>query len=68
MPYTNGDGTFHDRRTCRRLHNTGARIRAIDDAGERDACDNCVDGPDICTVEKSDGDTCGRERPCPYHD
>lgn len=24
--------------------------------------------PDTCPVEKHDGDICGRERPCPYHD
>ena len=24
--------------------------------------------PDTCTVTKTDGETCGRERPCPYHD
>lgn len=23
---------------------------------------------DICTVELASGGTCGRERPCPYHD
>lgn len=43
MPYTNGDGTSHDRRTCRRLHNTGRRIRRIDTGGDRDACPNCTD-------------------------
>ena len=44
MPWTNGDGTYHDSRTCRRLHRTGNRIRRIDDAGDRDACEHCVDG------------------------
>ena len=23
---------------------------------------------ETCQVEKSDGEVCGRERPCPYHD
>jgi len=23
---------------------------------------------DVCNVEKSDGEICGRETPCPYHD
>lgn len=23
---------------------------------------------DTCTVEKADGETCGRDLPCPYHD
>lgn len=26
------------------------------------------EGAAACTVEKSDGEICGRERPCPYHD
>lgn len=26
------------------------------------------DEPETCTVEKADGDVCGRELPCPYHD
>jgi hypothetical protein len=43
MPYVNGNGTYHDRRTCRRLHNTGRRIRRVDAAGDRDACPNCTD-------------------------
>jgi hypothetical protein len=74
MPYTNGDGTYHDRRTCRRLHNTGGRIRQTDDAGEWEACSHCTaegeretDSADICTVELSSGGECGREKPCPYH-
>lgn len=25
-------------------------------------------GEDLCTVELAAGGTCGRERPCPYHD
>lgn len=24
--------------------------------------------PDACEVTKQDGEVCGRERPCPYHD
>jgi len=42
MPYINGDGVYHDRRTCRRLHNTGSRIRRIDAAGDRDPCPHCA--------------------------
>lgn len=69
MPYvsTTGD-TYHDRRRCRRLHATGGRIRSVESAGDRDACPHCVDGPDTCQVELSSGGTCGRDRPCPYHD
>jgi hypothetical protein len=43
MVYTNGDGTYHEDSTCRRLHNTGGRIRFVEDADDRDACDHCVD-------------------------
>jgi hypothetical protein len=67
MPYANGDGTYHDRRRCRRLHNTGGRIRRVE-AGDREACENCVDGPDTCQVVKNDGEVCGRDRPCRFHD
>lgn len=74
MPYTNGDGVAHARRTCRRLHNTGNRIRRVDDADGLTPCENCGDGlaegeSGTCEVELSSGDgICGRERPCPYHD
>jgi hypothetical protein len=53
MPYTNGDGTYHDRRRCRRLHNTGRRIRRIDDAGDRDPCPHCIDDttPEVASIE-----------------
>ena len=43
MPYTNGDGTYHDRRTCRRLHRTGDRIQRTEDTAELAPCDHCVD-------------------------
>lgn len=26
------------------------------------------EGVATCTAEKTDGEICGRERPCPYHD
>lgn len=46
MPYASTTGTtYHDSRTCRRLHATGGRIRQTD-AGERDACPHCVDDPE----------------------
>jgi len=69
MTYTNGDGTYHNRRTCRRLHNTGGRIRPTD-AGKGEPCEWCVTDPepDTCQVVKNDGEVCGRERPCQYHD
>lgn len=27
-----------------------------------------VDDTETCTAVKSDGEVCGREKPCPYHD
>jgi len=30
--------------------------------------DGSPDSPGTCSVEKHDGEICGRERPCPYHD
>ena len=42
MPYINGDGIYHDRRRCRRLHNTGQRIRRIADTDELTPCDHCA--------------------------
>lgn len=35
---------------------------------EADAEDADEEEPDTCQVEKADGDVCGRERPCQYHD
>jgi hypothetical protein len=70
MPYASTTGErYHDRRRCRRLHATGGRIRAVD-AGDREPCPHCVDDtePDTCEVVKTDGEVCGRDRPCPYHD
>lgn len=67
MPYTNGDGVVHSRRTCRRLHNTGNRIRRVDSDGLT-PCENCGETSDTCEVELSSGGTCGRDRPCAYHD
>lgn len=33
-------------------------------------CPECttVGEPDTCQVVKQDGEVCGREKPCPYHD
>jgi len=69
MAYTSTtDDTYHDRRRCRRLHATGGRIRPTENTDSLDACPHCVDGLGTCEVEKSDGEVCGRDRPCPYHD
>jgi len=39
---------------------------AAADAEDGDGGDS--EGSDTCMVEKSDGELCGRDRPCPYHD
>lgn len=39
---------------------------AVDEAEARGEAD--ADGADTCDTVKSDGEVCGRERPCPYHD
>ena len=41
---------------------------AGDDSGRADSDDSDADPDDVCTTVKSDGDVCGRDRPCPYHD
>lgn len=36
---------------------------------DADFCPDCTDASSgTCEVEKSDGEICGRERPCRYHD
>ena len=50
MPYTTGDGIYHNRRRCRRLRRTGSRVRRIDDTSNLDACDHCVDERDTAEL------------------
>lgn len=54
MPYTNGDGTYHESRRCRRLHNTGNRIRRIDETRDRDPCGHCVETDGEKTMAERD--------------
>lgn len=35
---------------------------------EEDTDDDSEYSVETCSVEMTSGDTCGRERPCPYHD
>lgn len=74
--------TYHRTRTCRRLHTERGRINRVDDTEGMTACPVCLpdDGDDdaedgagggtagTCEAKKTDGEVCGRERPCPYHD
>ena len=43
-----------------------AAVRAL--AAAYDTTPDALRVDDTCDVVKSDGDVCGRERPCPYHD
>lgn len=47
MAYTTGDGTYHDRRRCRRLHRTRNRITRVDETADLEPCDRCVDDDPI---------------------
>jgi hypothetical protein len=74
MPQYEAAGTYHDRQRCRRAHASGDRLTPIDDTDGLDPCPHCVEAGDdgdeteTCTEVKSDGEVCGRDRPCPYHD
>jgi len=68
--------TLHTDRDCTDDHLTPLRAEAID-TDECDLCGDCAGnssdsgtGGDsgTCDVVKQDGDICGRDRPCPYHD
>lgn len=78
------EATVHATEDCPELRESSLSPRPIRqgmvDAADPDRCAECTgnggdssDGGDdelsgTCSVEKSDGDVCGRERPCPYHD
>jgi hypothetical protein len=65
--------TVHDERDCADDAGDG-HARPIGDShvdGETDRCPDCAGGSDdpaTCDAVKSDGDICGRSRPCRYHD
>lgn len=73
------DATIHTDQACADGEREDASARPISGASlsDPDLCGECAggdttddDGGDggVCTVTKSDGEECGRERPCPYHD
>ena len=74
--YFESAGTYHTWQRCPRAHATGDRVREVESTDGLDACPACVDDADAgdeepsgtCDEEKSDGEVCGRDRPCPYHD
>jgi hypothetical protein len=69
--YFESAGTYHTWNRCPRAHATGDRIREVESTDGLDACSACVDDADpsgTCDVVKSDGEVCGRDRPCSYHD
>lgn len=58
MVATDGDGVFD------------APERWVErwcDANGFDVSDVMVDDADTCEVVKTDGEVCGRDKPCPYH-
>jgi hypothetical protein len=61
------DATIHADRAC-----CPEPSRPIAESSLRSDADFCPDctgaSSDTCEVEKSDGEICGRERPCRYHD
>lgn len=59
--------TLHTDRDCPEL---GGPVRLLADSSAPDDADRCPECSDVgtCTVVKSDGEECGRDRPCPYHD
>lgn len=46
---------------------TESELRAFGDQIERVETDD-GGGEEYCEEVKTDGEVCGRERPCPYHD
>jgi len=75
------DKTAHDDRGCAEAGDRPARPDSTSrvEREDMDLCSDCVgngDGSDgggdgepaTCDVVKNDGEVCGRERPCPYHD
>lgn len=72
-PFT--DAVMHESRDCPELQASEGSARPVADATVAllDAvawCPECAAdrATETCAVEKADGDICGRERPCPYHD
>jgi len=70
-PFT--EATIHTSDDCEVLADEPGNVRPIaessTDTGGLSWCSECAtDSPETCDVVKGDGDVCGRERPCPYHD
>jgi len=63
--------TLHIERDCTDEHLTPLSADAID-VEACEFCPDCAGGggepTGTCDVVKGDGDVCGRDRPCPYHD
>jgi len=72
-PFT--DAVMHATRDCPELQAADGSARPVADetVALLDAvawCPECASdrATETCAVEKADGEICGRERPCPYHD
>jgi len=80
--YYNGgpfDGaTIHRSKHCSELEDPKPLSESTVESIEPDQCPECAGGvqtesessdePETCEVVMSNGDVCGRERPCGYHD
>jgi len=62
-----GDRVTLDADGCFETDDRGA-VERLADAHDCDVADLRVDTADTCDTVKSDGEVCGRDRPCPYHD
>jgi len=65
---------LHEAFLCDAIDDDAPTPRPVTVAEDRDDlryCGECTDrenAPETCDVIKNDGEVCGRERPCPYHD
>lgn len=58
---------YHAERLCDALVEAqGARRETTAPEPPGEPCDECFET--TCQVVKADGEVCGRERPCQYHD
>jgi hypothetical protein len=62
--------TIHRRRDCPDANTRPVGKPSVDShAADVTYCPDCTDrGTDTCEVVKADGEVCGRDRPCAYHD
>lgn len=66
------DATIHRNQYCPELETPKPLSDSTVEDIDADHCDECGEKAgsesERCQVEMDNGDTCGRERPCGYHD